>query len=178
MNAVIALDQSEFARQIVDAVVNRQWPAHTQFNVVTVIEPLQWESVSCIEWNEVAVEALNRRKLIAHETLMEAKRRISQAVAGCEVHVETRHGSPRDQILNVASEWMADKIVLGAHGYHTQLTTQSKHHAHHHFAGSVSRAVALRAPCCVEFVRLKSIPVDEAARKKEKKSHISTGKKK
>ena len=168
MNIIIALDQSEFASQILNAVIKRHWPGNTQFKVVTVVEPLQWEAASCIEWNEVAVKALERRKQIAHETLMEAKHKIAQAVAGCEVHVETRHGNPRDQILSVATEWPADKIILGAHGYQSQ----------HYFAGSVSRAVALRAPCSVEYVRLKSVPVEEAAQKKKKESELTTVKEK
>jgi nucleotide-binding universal stress UspA family protein len=89
---------------------------------------------------------------------MEAKHRITHAVPGCQVHIETRHGKPTEQILNIATEWLADKIILGAHGHNTQ----------HYFAGSVSRKIALRAPCSVEFVKLKSIPAEQQATRKKR----------
>jgi nucleotide-binding universal stress UspA family protein len=152
MKVIIALDQTEFATQIIETVTKRHWPKDTQFKVLTVIEPLQWEAVSCIEWNDLAQKALEKRKHFAHEKVMEAKHKISEAIANCTVHVETRQGSPRKEIIDAATDWMADKIVLGAHG----------HSPNRLFGGDVSRSVAQQSGCSVELIRLKNLAHKES----------------
>jgi nucleotide-binding universal stress UspA family protein len=53
-------------------------------------------------------------------------------------------GSAADAILDEAERWRADLIVVGSHGY-GPVTRR--------LLGSVSQAVALRAPCSLEVVR-------------------------
>jgi nucleotide-binding universal stress UspA family protein len=62
------------------------------------------------------------------------------------LHVDTivREGDPRTEIVDEATEWRADLIVVGSHG-HTGLTRL--------LLGSVAQAVVAHAPCSVEVVR-------------------------
>jgi nucleotide-binding universal stress UspA family protein len=48
-------------------------------------------------------------------------------------------------LVKAATEWMADKILIGAHG----------HSPNRLFAESVSQAVAQHALCSVELIRLR-----------------------
>jgi nucleotide-binding universal stress UspA family protein len=63
------------------------------------------------------------------------------------VHFEIRHGSPKTEIIRTATEWEANRILIGAHGHNV---------CPHNLMGSVSRAVAEHAPCSVEIVKIKS----------------------
>jgi nucleotide-binding universal stress UspA family protein len=57
-----------------------------------------------------------------------------------------RHGDPRSVTIDEATEWRADLIVVGSHGY-----TGIKRL----LLGSVAHSVVSHAPCSVEVVRQK-----------------------
>jgi nucleotide-binding universal stress UspA family protein len=65
--------------------------------------------------------------------------------AGLHAEVLIRRGHPADQILDEAHTWAADCIFVGAKG------TRGVERL---LLGSVSSAVAARAHCSVEVVRL------------------------
>ena len=54
-------------------------------------------------------------------------------------------GNVRSLILQIAQDWPADLIVLGAHGQDKSIME--------HFLGSVARAVVGNAMCSVEIIR-------------------------
>lgn len=60
-----------------------------------------------------------------------------------EVFTFTRIGSPKQEILAVASEWAADLIIMGTHG---------RTGFDHFISGSVSESVVRRATCPVLVV--------------------------
>ncbi|MFC3196278.1 universal stress protein [Parapedobacter deserti] len=60
-----------------------------------------------------------------------------------EVFVFNRIGSPKQEILTVASEWGADLIIMGTHG---------RTGFDHFISGSVSESVVRRASCPVLVV--------------------------
>jgi len=66
---------------------------------------------------------------------------------GLNVTVAVERGDPRSKILEMASKWRADLIVVGSHG-HKGLA--------HFLLGSVSEDVAQHAGCSVEIVRIPS----------------------
>ncbi|SRR5579875_51281 len=147
MKVIVAIDQTEYARQILDAVIARRWPADTTFRILTVLEPLHWERVVSSEWNKLSLELAAARRRKADEVLSEARKKVQKALADCPVHVELREGSAREEIVTAAVEWMADKIVLGAHGRAPNRLLRA----------TVAGSVAKHAPCTVELVRLKEI---------------------
>jgi len=145
MKVIIAVDQTDFASQIIDSVVSNHWPQDTQFKILSVVEPLHWQSVPCIEWNQDAAKILEHRKHVANEIAMNARRRIATAIPDSIVHVEIRLGRPKEEIVDSAAEWMADRIIVGAHG----------HAPNRFFSGSVARSVSQYCGCSIQLVRLK-----------------------
>lgn len=159
MKVIVAVDQTDFADQIIDTVISYHWPPDTQFKILSVIEPLNWEAAACIEWNREAAKIHEQRKRVANEIAMNGRRRIATAIPGSIVHVEVRTGHAKDEIINSATEWMADRLILGAHG----------HSPNRYFTGSVARAVSQYCGCTIQLVRLKA----PAAKQKEKKVKIA-----
>jgi nucleotide-binding universal stress UspA family protein len=95
---------------------------------------------SVVKWIEVADEEnwQQVREVFAPEAQ-------KLRAAGLHVEVLIRRGSPADQILEEANTWGADCIFLGAKG------TRGIERL---MLGSVSSAVAARALCTVEVVRV------------------------
>jgi nucleotide-binding universal stress UspA family protein len=69
---------------------------------------------------------------------------LAASVGAKNVTIEVGEGDPKDVILNIATAWSADLIVMGSHG-RTGLDKL--------LLGSVSQAVALHAPCSVAIIR-------------------------
>jgi nucleotide-binding universal stress UspA family protein len=67
--------------------------------------------------------------------------------AGFDASTSVREGDPKMVILDCATEWRTDLIVVGSHG-RKGLTR--------FVLGSVSEAVARHAHCSVEIVRIPS----------------------
>lgn len=154
MKVIVAIDQTDSADQILDAVSMAHWPDHTEFKIVTVIQPLQWEAVPCIEWNKEAGRFFQEREKLAEEAVRRAKKHIRKACPDCKVHAEVRTGNPREEITTLATEWMADRIIIGAHGSAPN----------RFFHGSVARSVSQYCGCSIQLVRLKPVAaVDEHA---------------
>ncbi len=65
--------------------------------------------------------------------------------AGFDASTSVREGDPKMVILDCATEWRADLIVVGSHG---------RKGVTRFLLGSVSEAVARHAYCSVEIVRL------------------------
>jgi nucleotide-binding universal stress UspA family protein len=157
MKVLVAIDDSPYSDKVLNAVAHRHWPADTQFKIVTVVEPLAEEYRRIIEQeNEMSMKEIEKkRKAHATEMCQKARHRIEEAVQGSYVHFEVRTGIAASEIMDSASEWPADRILVGAHG-HTVCP--------HNMPGSVSRAVAHNAGCHVEVIRAKESVPKEVAR--------------
>jgi nucleotide-binding universal stress UspA family protein len=64
--------------------------------------------------------------------------------SGFKVATEVREGDIREMIIESATDWSADLVVVGSHG---------QKGLPHLLLGSVAEAVARHAPCSVEIVR-------------------------
>jgi nucleotide-binding universal stress UspA family protein len=64
---------------------------------------------------------------------------------GFKATVGVKQGDPKSMIINVATEWNADLIVLGSHG---------RKALDRFLMGSVSEATVRHAVCSVEVVRI------------------------
>jgi nucleotide-binding universal stress UspA family protein len=64
---------------------------------------------------------------------------------GYTVETAVEEGDPRSKIIDQATQWNAELIVLGSHG---------RKGVDHFLMGSVSEAVVRHAPCSVEIVRM------------------------
>jgi len=144
MKVIIAVDESAYSKKVIEEVASRRWPADTAFKILSVVEPIKLEDADCDSWTQLAKEAFSRREKFADKICMEGRELLAEKHPDCNVHVEVRKGDPRHEIIEAAVDWMADKILIGAHG---------RDLCDRFVWGGVSRAVALKAPCSVEVVR-------------------------
>lgn len=162
MKVIVAIDQTDYADQILEKISTSHWPSGTQIKVLTVIQPLQWERVPCIEWNKEAADFFKHREKIADEIVHRAKKLIHKACPDVKVSVEVRTGDPKEEITTVATEWMADRIIIGAHGAAPN----------RFFRGSVARLVSQYCACSIQLIRLKALEEKEHDKDKDtEKAH-------
>jgi nucleotide-binding universal stress UspA family protein len=153
MKVIIAIDDSAYCKRVLETIAARKWPMDTDFRIMSVVEPIKWDEVENESWKDVTKQAFNRRKKMANRVCAEGKEIIESKHPDCTVHIEVREGNPRHEIIEAAIDWMADKILIGAHG----------HDLCDRFVwGGVSRAVAVKSPCSVEIVRPRALHPREA----------------
>jgi len=136
MKVLIGIDNSPSSETLLDAVVNRVWPAQTRFCVLNIVNLQRFE----------------RLPALIEDATREGRRLVQEGVkkladAGYEAFAQTSPGHPRSDISCFAKEWGADLILVGSHG----------HGAVGRFLlGSVAQGVLRTAPCSVEIVRTPS----------------------
>jgi nucleotide-binding universal stress UspA family protein len=145
MKILLATDGSACSDAAVSEVCARPWPGASEVEVLHVI----WTRLPMFPDPAFAFVA-------AHETLlMEARSRAPELLEGIAGRIRAAHpglrvttkvveGPPKTAIVDEASAWHADLIVVGAHGAGATRRL---------LLGSVSQTVALHAPCSVEIVR-------------------------
>lgn len=144
MKIVIAVDDSQYAQEVIETLSDRKWPIDTAFKIIAVVEPAKALANRNENWKEFERLSFAKRKKEATEICTRAKEIIKNKVPNCVVHIDIRDGEPRDKIIEAATEWMADKILIGAHGHNLN---------ERHLWGAISHAVATNAPCTVQIVR-------------------------
>lgn len=141
MKVVVALDDSVYSKEMLHAICRRRWSQDVQFKILSIIEPIP---AFAHEEEGLSIEIKKRRHAYVEKFCSEARHYIEQHVPGAIVHFEVREGKPSNEIILAASQWEANKILIGAHGHGI---------CPHNLLGSVSRSVAERAKCTVEIVR-------------------------
>ena len=146
MKILLAIDDSKFSEAATQMVVAQARPQDTEVRVLHVLEPLS---------------LLLGREMGGYdpelETVWQAEREQAKALvtkitgmlrtSGFNVTSTLDEGDPKSKIIDVASEWNADLIVLGSHG---------RRGMDRFLMGSVAESVARHANCSVEIVRLPS----------------------
>jgi nucleotide-binding universal stress UspA family protein len=138
---LVGIDGSEISDAAVAVIAARNWPAGTQVRILNAdfnITPMGSEYVLAAISQWIAEE----RARVARS--VETARRKVEA-AGLEAQVVTRPGEPKELLLEEIDIWKPDTIFLGARN----LTRGGRLRL-----GSVSSAIAARAHCSVEVVRL------------------------
>lgn len=147
MKILLAIDDSEFSEAATQAVLRNVRPEDTEVYVLHVMEPGSPRAAIPDETGYYAAidaafqEAANQSKALVAKTaeLLRSKGFKVTSPATAE------WGEPKSKIIDVATEWAADRIVLGSHG-RTGLDR--------FLMGSVSEAVVRHAPCSVEVIRV------------------------
>jgi nucleotide-binding universal stress UspA family protein len=88
----------------------------------------------------------SRRQITSQAARLTAEIAETVRASGLTVETVVRDGDARSVIIDEATEWDADLIVVGSHGY-----TGIKRL----LLGSVAQSVVSHAPCSVEVVRQK-----------------------
>jgi len=150
MRVLLAIDDSKFAEAAIHAVLSQVRQDHTQ---VLVLHALDWSGFMPTPFPAVGVQPMfsvrQLESIIASET-QRAQDLVKTAAerlrsAGFDASTSVREGDPKMAILDCATEWRADLIVVGSHG---------RKGVTRFVLGSVSEAVARHAHCSVEIARL------------------------
>lgn len=142
---IVGVDGSEDSERAVKAVIARQWPRGSEARVIAVIDnrmsvvfaPLSPGLGRWVEQGDHDVRAWFRRMAEAQAVTMRQ--------TGLDVSALTLDGDPKEVLLREAESWQADCIFVGARGLGALERL---------FLGSISSAVAERATCSVEIVRV------------------------
>lgn len=146
IRVVIGFDSSRGAQAAVDAVAKRRWPDDTEVRLIAVTDPVTPSAIGRFvppiaetvdEVNEAERVWLEELAAGAIETLKDA---------GLTVTLEILPGNPKKLIVEEAERWGADTIFVGANAFGSRLER--------FLIGSTSSAVASRAHCSVEVVRV------------------------
>lgn len=142
LRLIIGVDGSGYADRAVSVVAERHWPEGSEARLVVAVDTVMQVVVdpgtpSIVKW----VETDGEWDWI--ETAFEASTEKLRGV-GLKASVRVKKGSPQHVLIEEAESWGADSIFVGAKGMRGMDRL---------LLGSVSAAVAARAPCSVEVVR-------------------------
>jgi len=140
---VIGVDGSPNAKAAVDAMAARVWPPGSAVYVVAVLDARLSTALAPTpplleEW--VGASPVEMREWVHH--MVETLGQPLQA-AGLAVSSDVKEGDPKRVLPEIADQWEADCLVVGARG----LSRMQRF-----LLGSVSVAVAARAHCSVEVI--------------------------
>jgi nucleotide-binding universal stress UspA family protein len=141
---LIGVDGSPDAEAAVAAMAARAWPAGSTAMVVAIREArMPTMLVPGAAFLEKWFSPEKPEASAWLHTMLEAMQQPLQA-AGLTVTTVIRDGNPQRLLPTLAEEWEADCLVVGARGLSR---------VERFLMGSVSAAVAARAPCSVEVIR-------------------------
>lgn len=145
MKILVAIDESQYSDAAIRQLITQDSPRDAEVRVLHVIEP-EARYPDGQTWgypvpsNGVAAE----QRKIGEGLIARAAQRLRDA-GFKNVATIIEVGDPKLAVVDAASEWHADLIVLGSHG---------RKGLDRFLLGSVSEAVARSAPCSVEIARI------------------------
>ena len=143
MTILLAIDDSKFSEEALRAVA-AQAPRDTKVWVLHVLEPPSTLLGREMGGSEPEFEAVWKARR-GHAKALVAKAAERLRDSGLNATPILKEGDPKSRIIDLATEWHADLIVLGSHG---------RKGLNRFLLGSVSEAVARHAPCSVQIVRI------------------------
>ena len=139
MNILIAIDGPDFSKAAIREVIQTR-PREAQVRLLHVIEPLPamegW--AYAVDWQKIQQDQRKEAETFVAE---DAK---ALRDAGFTVTSAIEEGIAKSIIVEAASQWNADLVVVGSHG---------RKGLARFLMGSVSEGVARHAPCSVLIVR-------------------------
>ncbi len=144
MKIVLAIDGSKFSEAAAQAVITQGKPDSTEIQVLHVVEPPSLLVAREMGGYDRALDAVWEQETKQAQALV-TKVADGLRSKGLKVTTTVEQGEPKSKIIEAASKWHADLIVVGSHG---------RKGLEHFLLGSVSDAVARHAGCSVEIVRI------------------------
>jgi nucleotide-binding universal stress UspA family protein len=139
MKILMGIDDSKFSGDVLQAVITQFRPEHIEVRVLHVLQP---SAPAPPQMAPGYAPELDDQKKPAHELV----ERIASELrcGGFKVETAVEVGDIREKIIDFASDWDADLIVVGSHG---------RSGIPRFLLGSVAEFVARHAKCSVEIVR-------------------------
>jgi nucleotide-binding universal stress UspA family protein len=125
MRILVPIDNSEHSKVPIDALLMREWPAHTEIKILSVVDLI----IHVGEAEEFMAPIVERVKF-----------RFSDATVCSEAIV----GESKDVILEQSANWPADLVIMGARGRRGLARI---------LLGSVSQTVLLYGSCSTLIAR-------------------------
>jgi len=137
MKILLATDGSKFSEAATQAIISQCRPQGTEVRVLSVADlPLLIPTLYAVDFRR---ESLKNAQEVVHQ----AEQPLIKA--GYKVEAAVEEGDPKAKIVEEATNWHADLIVVGSHG---------RKGVDRFLMGSVSDAVSRHAPCSVQVVRI------------------------
>lgn len=137
MKIMLAVDESRFSEAAAEAVVAQYQPQGTEVKVLNVVDlPLPIPTSDAAGFRELSLKH-------GQELVQRTERLLSKA--GYRTQTAVEEGDPKSKIIEQASKWKADLIVMGSHG---------RKGLDRFLMGSVAENVSRHASCSVEIVRI------------------------
>jgi nucleotide-binding universal stress UspA family protein len=144
MKIMLAIDDSSCSQAAVRAVPAQFRSESTEVRILSVVEPISvYVSADAFpHFTPQVMEIEDERKTQANDLVNRVAKDLQ--AAGFKTSQLVDFGDAKTIIIDDATKWGADVIVLGSHGWKG---------LNRFLLGSVSDAVARHAPCSVEIVR-------------------------
>ena len=139
MKILMAIDDSKFSEEVVQATIRQFRTENTEVRVLHVLQPVAPAPPQMAPGYAPELEA---QKGPANELVERMAKQLRSA--GFTVNTAVEIGDVRETIIDYAAEWSADLIVVGSHG---------EKGMRRFLLGSVAEFVARHAKCSVEIVR-------------------------
>jgi nucleotide-binding universal stress UspA family protein len=143
MKILVGIDDSKFSGDVSRAIVTQFRTEHTEVRVLHVLQP---SAPAPPQMAPGYAPELDDQKKPARELVERIANELH--AAGFKVDPTVEVGDIREKIIDCASDWGADLIVVGSHG---------RSGIQRFLLGSLAEFVARHAKCSVEIVRT---PVD------------------
>jgi nucleotide-binding universal stress UspA family protein len=145
MRVLIGYDGSDHANTAIDDL---KWAGLAEDTEAIVLSSIEWPAVQAVQsWGMVEtdfspewMERINAARTLAENGAV----RVRERFPGWKVGIEPSAGNPADALLEKASTWPADLIVIGTHG---------RSAVGRALLGSVSLQLIREAPCSVRVAR-------------------------
>ncbi|MGH9553352.1 MAG: universal stress protein, partial [Terriglobales bacterium] len=144
---LVALDDSQYSKQVVSVITSRPWADGAQFRLVTSVPTLaQYMQEGQTQSQDVGPLKIARDDHLeaALASLESTSADVRDKVKNIEVDFKVIDGDPREAIVDEAERWGARLIITGCKG---------KNWIERLFVGSVSESIATWANCSVEVVK-------------------------
>ena len=145
MRVLLAIDDSEFSEAATRALASKVHAKGTEILVLQELEPILHTVIPRMEpayTAELAARLEDDRKH-ANESVFKTADLLRRV--GFQVQTRVAENEVRAAILDIASDWQADFIVVGSHGIKVLLKF---------LLGSVAESVMRHAKCSVWVVRI------------------------
>jgi nucleotide-binding universal stress UspA family protein len=140
MRVLIAIDESEYSQGAVQSVLDLFDPKTTKIRLLTVLVPT-FHSIPP-QMSRFYEPELEQRKKEARTVLDCYSEKLRSA--GFDIDTALENGEARSTIIDSATQWGADLIVVGSHGHKGWERL---------LLGSVAESVVRHATCSVLVVR-------------------------